>query len=590
LGETERISSKELRILAAHDRGESTERIATLIGMDVGEVSEILKIALDKRQKLIMEAEKGESVFVYYRPIDDTLNVPQKGTMKVGSQILRLLSEGIYSSPANSIKELISNAFDADATKVEIRFDENELIVKDDGLGMDYADFDEDFTYISRSRKREKGSLTKVYKRPIIGFIGIGFISVSELCDELTITSAKADSELMFEARIDFSFSRRREALEREFYEVSRFELTNFRKKDKGVDPRDHFTQIRMTKLRPYFREMLTDKKPFGSKPMAIDSIMKYLQENGVKSLTNLGTYWQTLLEIAYISPVVYLPNSPVEDISEKEPTLGAVRRTLEAFNFAVVFDGIELKKPIHFPLATSLTTYERHYMVHPFKVSSEVDGRNLAFTGYIYSQHGSIYPKEYNGIIIRIRNVAIGKPDGTLLSYPFLTNLVFRHWIFGEIYVESGLEEAMNIDRSSFKFTHPHYLHLQKFVHSFLEKTVFPYTLHNYYYAKRKRKSKEAEIREMNSLTQMVKSEMGSDFDLEVSPVAMKFPAKVDRGRRKVVLNDTNPVFYYIRKRDRSTWQRLFVLFEIAVDKSGGDVTKLRDEFLRSIRRWVGS
>ena len=75
--------------------------------------------------------------------IDETQTVH----MKVGAQILEHLSKGIYSNPAKAIKELINNSFDADATKVIVRakpeFDT--FSITDDGEGMNYEDFNEDF-------------------------------------------------------------------------------------------------------------------------------------------------------------------------------------------------------------------------------------------------------------------------------------------------------------------------------------------------------------------------------------------------------------------------------------------------------------
>lgn len=586
MSETERMSSIEIRILSLFDRGETVERIAELVNMTDPQVRDILEDAKRKREKFIAEAEAAERVFVYYRPIDSTLNVPQRGTMKVGSQIVKLLSEGIYSSPANSIKELISNAFDADAETVRISYDGEEFVVWDDGLGMDYADFDEDFTYISRSRKREKGNYTKKFNRPIIGFIGIGFIAVSELCDTLKIISAKADSDLMFEASIDFSVYRTREAAEKEFYEVSFFELTNYRKVDRGYDPNAHFTEIRLQKLRPVFREMLLDKEPFGESRMAISEIMKYLDDKQIKSLSNLGEYWQILLQIAYTSPVEYLDDGPVKGVSDDFDVLRHLKSRLKSYNFKVTFDGIELRKPLKFPIKKGKMVYRLQYNVHPFKETAIVDGKELSFEGYIHSQHGNIDPKEYNGIIIRIRNVAIGVPDRTLLNYPLLTNLVFRHWIFGEVYVTEGLEEAMNIDRASFKFTHPHYQYLQRYIHNFLDEVVFDYTLHDYYQAKRKRKKRTIAENQRELLTSIIKSEIGRMFDLEFSDA--KLPVLVDSVRHKVIVNQKHPTLRSAPKKVRFAVELLLVLFEIAMIKSEGNVDKLRELFLESVKEWM--
>ena len=588
--EEERISSKELKILSASDRGESPEKIAELVGMTTAEVQDILTRAQEKRRKLISEAKSAKTAYIYYRPIDATLNVPQRGTMKVGSQILKLLSEGIYSSPANSIKELISNAFDAEATTVNISFDGDELVVWDDGKGMDYKDFDEEFVYISRSRKRDIGDYTEKYKRPLIGFIGIGFIAISELCDMLTITSTKEESDLIFEAKIDFSTARTREAIGKEFYEVSQFELTNYKKVDKSYDSDVHFTEIRLKNLRPLFKEMLLDRRPFDSSHIQLVEVIDYLESEGARTLTDVGPFWQFLLELAYVSPVMYPEDGPVKGVpeeSEEYKILKEIRSVLRRYNFKVTFDDIELKKPLQFPIQRDKKIYELQYKVHPFRESKVVDGKNLSFIGYIYSQHGNINPKEYNGIIIRIKNVAIGNPDTTLLGYPLKSNLIFRHWVFGEIYVTEGLEEAMTIDRSSFKLTHPHYTYLQEFIKRFLDQKVFEYTLHDYYYSKKERKKKETTEEQEQLLTKMVRSETDNTYTLELPSQKMESPVVVDKKRRKIVVDRKHSTFRQVRARERPTVERLLVLIEISAEKSGGDIQKMKEILIKQIRKW---
>jgi len=65
--------------------------------------------------------------------------------MRVNAQILEHLSKGIYSNPARAVKELVSNAFDADATHVTIRAKPELDIfsISDNGSGMNYIDFKE---------------------------------------------------------------------------------------------------------------------------------------------------------------------------------------------------------------------------------------------------------------------------------------------------------------------------------------------------------------------------------------------------------------------------------------------------------------
>ena len=47
--------------------------------------------------------------------------------------------------------------------------------------------------------------------------------------------------------------------------------------------------------------------------------------------------------------------------------------------------------------------------------------------------------------------------------------------WLTGEIFVEEGLEDALNIDRDSFNRFHPEFRVLQEHVHAVLSDEVFP-------------------------------------------------------------------------------------------------------------------
>ena len=59
--------------------------------------------------------------------------------LKTSEKILARVTEGIYRKPASALRELISNAYDADAKKVTIATDAPrfaQFSIKDDGIGM----------------------------------------------------------------------------------------------------------------------------------------------------------------------------------------------------------------------------------------------------------------------------------------------------------------------------------------------------------------------------------------------------------------------------------------------------------------------
>lgn len=73
---------------------------------------------------------------------------------------------------------------------------------------MNYLDFDSKFLWISRSDKRDTSLLIKS-GRPIIGEIGIGFVAVSEICNEKTIISTKEGEDFKFQPKLILANSKK---------------------------------------------------------------------------------------------------------------------------------------------------------------------------------------------------------------------------------------------------------------------------------------------------------------------------------------------------------------------------------------------
>ena len=107
------------------------------------------------------------------------------GEILVASRIVDYLSSNLYDSPADCLKELINNFYDADADTVNVfvKPDAERIIIEDNGDGMSRDEFVRHFGRISESHKRDTSDVT-TRKRPKIGMIGIGFIAANELCDE----------------------------------------------------------------------------------------------------------------------------------------------------------------------------------------------------------------------------------------------------------------------------------------------------------------------------------------------------------------------------------------------------------------------
>src|SRR5437870_9997063 len=119
----------------------------------------------------------------------------------IDPSILRELS-GVYKPFVKAFKELVSNAFDADAEVVRVVFadDFSSATVTDDGQGMTPWDFRNDFTRIGGGSRRWAGDRTRK-GRLRIGSKGIGFLALARYCDRLIVES-RADRVLECEAQL----------------------------------------------------------------------------------------------------------------------------------------------------------------------------------------------------------------------------------------------------------------------------------------------------------------------------------------------------------------------------------------------------
>src|SRR5215470_1492999 len=107
----------------------------------------------------------------------------------IDPSVIRELS-GVYKPFVKAFKELISNAFDADADDVRVEFsdDFSTVSVADDGVGMTPLEFHTDFARIGGGSRRWTGDRTRK-GRLRIGSKGIGFLALARYCDRLKVES-----------------------------------------------------------------------------------------------------------------------------------------------------------------------------------------------------------------------------------------------------------------------------------------------------------------------------------------------------------------------------------------------------------------
>ncbi len=120
------------------------------------------------------------------RTISNVMNLQISG---IAPNVLRELS-GIYPTFVSAFKELVSNAYDADATQVKIQLapDLSTITVEDNGVGMTPFEFQQEYIRIGGSARRNQCDVTPGGRKPI-GRKGIGFLAIARYCQTVEIQS-----------------------------------------------------------------------------------------------------------------------------------------------------------------------------------------------------------------------------------------------------------------------------------------------------------------------------------------------------------------------------------------------------------------
>lgn len=416
---------------------------------------------------------------------------PKLAEIVAAQKIIADISSGLYRSPAAALKELVSNAYDADATEVRIDTDVpnfRTLVIRDNGCGMSVEKFLEVMNHIGGSRKRMTGNDVTEKGRKIIGRIGIGLLAVAQLGYRFYVTSSKINSRTRFVAEVDLTpFHRDDAALvsmgkmsaEKDEVTIGAIRYVD----DIPEDPNVQYTAITVPNVKQGLISEITHdvRKAVGVEEQLsihkgiITDFNKIIEitRSAKRIDTQFDGYYYMLWELAQLCPVNYSKLGPIERISRNIEGYSLVKLP-KVQDFRLYVDGIELLRPQLFPSTAALDYSSFDPKAYPISFDSEVAGRRLKFVGYIYAQKPRIDPEELRGVHVRIRSVGIGKYDRTWLGYPFDEGIKFGQ-ITGEIFIEDGLEDALNIDRDSFRETDVHYQAMRAYLWEKLRFEVFP-------------------------------------------------------------------------------------------------------------------
>ena len=121
--------------------------------------------------------------------------------MRLSLNVLQHLGLSLYSNVPSVLSEAVANAWDADASRVDITLnsDEGQIVIQDDGSGMTQADVNDRFLFVGYVRRTEQRGRTPLMAREPMGRKGIGKLSLFSIANEIVVETARNEEETLFE-------------------------------------------------------------------------------------------------------------------------------------------------------------------------------------------------------------------------------------------------------------------------------------------------------------------------------------------------------------------------------------------------------
>ncbi len=162
----------------------------------------------------------------------------------VDAALLKELGERLVGKPHIALAELVKNAYDADATKVRITFEEDAIEVVDNGDGMSTPEFKNFWMRVGTTHKQD-APITPLFQRKVSGSKGVGRLSVQFLGNSLKLWSVSRNNRsVAFRAEVDWRQAQRAASLVKSGANV-------FKSSASGILPSgyEHGTRLRIEGL-----------------------------------------------------------------------------------------------------------------------------------------------------------------------------------------------------------------------------------------------------------------------------------------------------------------------------------------------------
>lgn len=127
---------------------------------------------------------------------------------RVSAELKNILGHDLITSDNIAVLELVKNSYDAHATKVDISFGDDSIVIADNGKGMSKNDIIDKWLFIAYSAKSD-GTEDKNYRskirRDFAGAKGIGRLSCDRLARYLTIKTVSEETGLLETLKVDWT-------------------------------------------------------------------------------------------------------------------------------------------------------------------------------------------------------------------------------------------------------------------------------------------------------------------------------------------------------------------------------------------------
>lgn len=111
--------------------------------------------------------------------------------MSIDLNVLNHLGIGLYSNIPAVLSEIVANAWDADATEVHIDIGDEQITIRDNGIGMLPDDINNKYLRVGYSKRTTEPGPTKILGRAPMGRKGIGKLSVFSIADMVEVQTRK---------------------------------------------------------------------------------------------------------------------------------------------------------------------------------------------------------------------------------------------------------------------------------------------------------------------------------------------------------------------------------------------------------------